>query len=94
MSRPEALPTLQHPDGSTMRVLVVDDEGSLRELLTMALRLEAWDVRSAEDGLQAVRLAREFRPDAVVLDMMLPTSTAWRYCGDCATTPPASRCCS
>ncbi len=44
MSRPEALPTLQHPDGSTMRVLVVDDEGSLRELLTMALRLEAWDV--------------------------------------------------
>jgi two-component system OmpR family response regulator len=38
----------------------------------MALRFEAWDVRTAEAGIEAVRTAREFRPDAVVLDMMLP----------------------
>jgi two-component system OmpR family response regulator len=55
-----------------VRVLVVDDEPSLAELLLMALRYEGWEVRSAGDGRSAVSTARDFRPDAVVLDMMLP----------------------
>jgi len=55
-----------------VRVLVVDDETTLAELLSMALRYEGWEVRSAGDGRTALRLAREFRPDAVVLDIMLP----------------------
>ncbi|MFC4853736.1 response regulator transcription factor [Actinophytocola glycyrrhizae] len=63
---------LRRPDGRPVRVLVVDDEAALAELVTMALRLEGWDIRSAPDGLKAVRVAREFRPDAVVLDVMLP----------------------
>ncbi len=53
-------------------MLVVDDEASLADLLTMALRYEGWDVRAAGDGAAAVRAAREFRPDAVVLDILLP----------------------
>ena len=63
---------LTRPDGSALRVLVVDDEPSICELLSMALRYEGWDVRSAPDGAEAVRSARDFRPDAVVLDVMLP----------------------
>ena len=63
---------LQRPDGSAVRVLVVDDEDNLTELLSMALRYEGWDVRTAASGLAAVRAAKEFQPDAVVLDMMLP----------------------
>ena len=55
-----------------MRVLVVDDEASLAELLKMAFTLEGWEVRTAPDGLTAVKVAREFRPDAAVLDIMLP----------------------
>ncbi|ETA02310.1 DNA-binding response regulator [Frankia sp. CcI156] len=55
-----------------VRVLVVDDETTLAELLSMALRYEGWEVRSAADGRGALRLARDFRPDAVVLDIMLP----------------------
>ncbi|RTL70070.1 MAG: response regulator transcription factor [Pseudonocardiaceae bacterium] len=63
---------LQRADGSAVRVLVVDDESTLSDLLSMALRYEGWDVRTAADGLTAVRTAREFRPDAVILDVMLP----------------------
>jgi two-component system, OmpR family, response regulator len=63
---------LLRPDGSPVRVLVVDDEPVLTDLLAMALRYEGWEVRAAGDGLGAVRAAREFRPDAVVLDVMLP----------------------
>ncbi|MCN9243160.1 response regulator transcription factor [Streptomyces sp. RY43-2] len=59
-------------DGSPVRVLVVDDELSIAELLSMALRYEGWRIRSASDGQGAVQAAREFRPDVVVLDMMLP----------------------
>jgi two-component system, OmpR family, response regulator len=63
---------LRRADGSPVRVLVVDDEATLTELLSMALRYEGWEVRTAGDGLGAVKAAREFRPDAVVLDIMLP----------------------
>ena len=63
---------LRRADGTPVRVLVVDDEASLSELLSMALRYEGWDIRTAADGGEALRVAREFRPDVVVLDVMLP----------------------
>ncbi|HZE03503.1 MAG TPA: response regulator transcription factor [Pseudonocardiaceae bacterium] len=63
---------LRRADGAPVRVLVVEDEVSLAELLTMALRYEGWDVRSVGNGFSAVRTAREFGPDLVVLDIMLP----------------------
>ena len=69
---PASATALARPDGTPVRVLVVEDEDPLRELLSMALRYESWDVRAAADGGGAVRAAREFKPDAIVLDMMLP----------------------
>ena len=68
----QAPPALRRADGSPVRVLVVDDEPTLSELLAMALRYEGWEVRTAADGSSAVRAARDFRPDTVVLDVMLP----------------------
>jgi two-component system, OmpR family, response regulator len=62
----------QRADRTPARVLVVDDEPSLAELLSSVLRYEGWSVRTAGTGADAVRTAREFRPDAVVLDIMLP----------------------
>ena len=63
---------LRRADGSAVRVLVVDDESTLTELLAMALRYEGWDVRGVGDGQAAVATARSFQPDVVVLDIMLP----------------------
>lgn len=54
------------------RVLVVDDEPNIRELLSAALRLSGFEVEVAADGAGAVRSANEFRPDILVLDVMLP----------------------
>jgi len=67
-----AQPRMTKPDGSPLRALVVDDEESLTDLLSMALRYEGWDVKFASDGQRALVLAREFRPDVIVLDIMLP----------------------
>ncbi|GAA4709815.1 response regulator transcription factor [Phytohabitans rumicis] len=72
MNARSAGPELRRPDGEPVRVLVVDDEATLTDLLSMALRYEGWQVRSAGNGMTAVRMAREFEPDAVVLDVMLP----------------------
>nr|WP_175542383.1 response regulator transcription factor [Actinopolymorpha cephalotaxi] len=63
---------MRRADGGPVRVLVVDDEPTLTDLLAMALRYEGWDVRTADAGRAGVRVAREFQPDAVVLDVMLP----------------------
>ena len=65
-------PSLTRLDGSPLRVLVVDDEPNIAELVRMALRYEGWEVDVAHNGTKAVAAAKANRPDAVVLDMMLP----------------------
>ncbi len=59
-------------DDPQVRILVVDDEPNIAELLAMALRLEGWEILVAHTGSEAVATARRQAPDAVVLDMMLP----------------------
>src|SRR5262249_22989664 len=54
------------------RVLVVDDEESIRQLVSTVLRYEGFEVETAADGRAAVKSAHSFRPDIVVLDVMLP----------------------
>lgn len=66
------LPKLSHPDGTPIRALVVDDEPNLAELVRMGLRMAGWQVAVAADGRSAVDTAREFRPDVLVLDIMIP----------------------
>jgi two-component system, OmpR family, response regulator len=63
---------LSRADGSPLRVLVVDDEVNIAELVAMALRYEGWEVSMAHTGRSAVEQAQATKPDAVVLDMMLP----------------------
>ncbi|BBX55573.1 DNA-binding response regulator [Mycobacterium shottsii] len=53
-------------------MLVVDDEPVLAEMVSMALRYEGWNIATASDGASAIASARAERPDAVVLDVMLP----------------------
>ncbi|ATL32250.1 response regulator transcription factor [Streptomyces formicae] len=65
-------PPLHRPDGGPVRVLVVDDEPDVTGVLATVLTSEGWQVRTAAEGRSALAAARDFLPDAVVLDWMLP----------------------
>ncbi len=54
------------------RVLVVDDEANIVELLSVSLKFQGFEVYTATNGAQALDRARETRPDAVILDVMMP----------------------
>jgi two-component system OmpR family response regulator len=54
------------------RILVVDDEPNIAELLSVALRFEGYDVSVAATGGEALELVRTYRPHLVMLDVMLP----------------------
>jgi len=56
----------------THRILVVDDEPSVTDLLTYNLRKALYEVQVAADGRAALRLAGEFHPDLILLDLMIP----------------------
>jgi two-component system OmpR family response regulator len=60
------------PGGNQRRVLVVDDEANIAELVATALRYEGFEVRTAADGAGALAAVRDLAPDLVVLDVMLP----------------------
>ena len=63
---------MRRADGNPITVLVVDDETVLAEMVSMALRYEGWNIATATAGAAAIAEARNARPDAVVLDVMLP----------------------
>ena len=58
--------------GKAPRILIVDDEKLLADLLAQALRAQGSETFTANDGFQAVQKARKIRPDAIVMDVMMP----------------------
>ena len=67
-------------DTMRQRILVVDDDASLAEMLTIVLRGEGFDTAVIGDGTQALTAVRELRPDLVLLDLMLPGSDGIDVC--------------
>lgn len=63
-----------------IKILVVEDEPAMNETLDYSLKLEGYDVRTAFDGVEALKVFREFKPDAVLLDLMLPRLTGEEVC--------------
>jgi DNA-binding response OmpR family regulator len=56
-----------------LRALVAEDDPGIRRLIAAMLELDGWDVREAGDGAEAVAIAGDWHPDAVVIDVMMPT---------------------
>lgn len=66
--------------GKGRKVLVVDDEDSVRELIELYLKKEGFEVIHARDGREALRLNGQHHPDLIVLDLMLPGLDGWEVC--------------
>ena len=62
------------------RILVVDDEIYIVHILDFSLGMEGYEVITALDGEQAVQKAREFKPDLIVLDIMMPKMDGYETC--------------
>ncbi len=62
------------------RILVVDDELSISDLISTSLRFVGFDVRTAATGSQALAVAEEFKPHAIILDVMLPDQDGFEVC--------------
>jgi len=62
------------------RVLVVEDEQDVAELIRFNLSREGYDVQVALNGAEALRQAREFRPEVILLDIMVPQLNGWEVC--------------
>jgi two-component system alkaline phosphatase synthesis response regulator PhoP len=62
------------------RVLLVEDEGDVAELMRYNLAKEGYDVVLTASGNEVIRLARESRPDVILLDIMIPQLNGWEVC--------------
>jgi len=67
-------------EAKAQKVLVVDDEKSISELITTSLRFVGFEVRIAASGAEALRVAKEFKPHALILDVMLPDLDGFEVC--------------
>jgi DNA-binding response OmpR family regulator len=64
----------------TVKILVADDEASIREVVQLYLEREGYTVHTAADGDTALEIEAETRPDLLILDIMLPGRSGWEIC--------------
>ncbi len=65
---------------SKRKVLAIDDDIALTELLALLLGTHGFEVRAATSGEEGLRLVREWQPDVVLLDLMMPGMDGWEVC--------------
>ena len=70
----------------SQKVLVVEDDINIAELLRLYLQKDGFEVSHAADGGKAVEMAREIQPDLVLLDIMLPVMDGWQVCRELRKT--------
>ncbi len=64
----------------TMKILVVDDDPNICELLKIFLESEDYQVKTAADGVEGINFFKTYNPDLVLLDVMLPKKDGWQVC--------------
>lgn len=74
------------------KILVVDDEPDILEIISYNLRKEGYEVKTAENGLEAVAAAKEFLPDMILLDVMMPKMDGMEACKQIRAVPSLKHC--
>jgi two-component system OmpR family response regulator len=62
------------------RILIVDDDPNIRELLRVLLKNEGYEIYEAEDGVKALKLLENVKVEMVILDIMMPNMDGWELC--------------
>lgn len=62
------------------KILIIDDEVAVRDLLSMLLKRDGYDIKTANDGKSALSLVKSFHPDLILLDLMLPDIEGHEVC--------------
>ena len=66
--------------GQRRRILLVDDEPSIRKVIGKRLEVEGFEILLAQDGQEAIDMARAHHPDLIILDLMLPKLSGFDVC--------------
>ena len=64
----------------TKKILIVEDDGNIRELLRLYLEREGYEITEAANGEEGVELWRKINPDMILLDVMMPIMDGWQVC--------------
>ena len=78
-------------DMATKRVLVVEDDDALRDLVSMVLESEGFQVKAARHGREALRHLEGWIPDVILLDLMMPVMDGWSFCAERMHRPELAR---
>lgn len=73
------------------RVLVVDDDADIREVVAAVLEDDGYRVDTASNGAEALRKAKKHRPDAIILDVTMPVMDGWQFLAQWRTRPARHR---
>lgn len=73
------------------RIVVADDDPIVVRFLSAVFRAEGFEVRTAEDGEKALQVIREYRPDLVILDLVMPYQDGYEVCQKVRDNPEIGR---
>jgi DNA-binding response OmpR family regulator len=66
----------------TIKVLAIDDDPAMTELLNLLLMTQGFEVKTANSGEEGIKLIREYEPDIIILDLMMPGMSGWQVCSE------------
>src|SRR5688572_4572566 len=79
------------PSNGALEILVVDDEPTIRAVLSIALQMEGYQVVTACNGQEALHRLGAHLPDAILLDLQMPVMNGWQVIDACHAVPATSR---
>ena len=68
--------------GDTLKILVVDDDKDIVEILQYNLKNSGYSVKSANNGIEAIKKAKKFLPDVILMDVMMPEMSGIEACSE------------
>ena len=71
------------------KILIVEDEANIRELLRLYLEREGYTVLEAENGVEGIKKWKSDKPDMLLLDVMMPVMDGWAVCREIRAVLPS-----